>query len=104
MLHSRWHRAVNRRFVPLLFCLPFANRAFDFGDLYIDFNRNQLSSDALGFPSGARICIEFHVPHSMPCFASCCLRIALRLIVFHLLVFLLWVEPGDEYVIEEPVE
>ena len=40
----------------------------------------------------------------MSCFASCCLRIAPWLIVFPLLVFLLWVEPGDEYVIEEPVD
>ena len=40
----------------------------------------------------------------MPCFASCCLRIASWLIVGPLLVFLLWLEPGDEYVIEEPVE
>ena len=31
----------------------------------------------------------------MPCFASCCLP---------LFVFLLWVVPRDEYVIEEPVE
>src|SRR4051812_11871702 len=40
----------------------------------------------------------------MPCFASCCLRIASWLIVVPLLVFLPWVEPGDEYVTEEPVE
>ena len=42
MLSSRWHRAVNRRIVPLLFCLPFANRASVSGDLYIDFDRNHL--------------------------------------------------------------
>ena len=40
----------------------------------------------------------------MPCFASCCLRIAPCLIVVPLFVFLLWVEPGDEFVNEEPVE
>ena len=40
----------------------------------------------------------------MPCLGSYCLRIAPRLIVFPLLVFLLWVEPGDEFVNEEPVE
>ena len=56
------------------------------------------------FPSGARICIAFHIPHIMPCFASCCLCIAPWFIVVPLLVFLLWVEPGDEYVIEEPIE
>ena len=26
------------------------------------------------------------------------------MVVFPLLVFMLWVEPGDEYMIEEPVE
>ena len=29
--------------MPYLFCLPFPNRASDSGDLYIDFNRNQLT-------------------------------------------------------------
>ena len=38
------------------------------------------------------------------CIASCCLCIAPWLIVVPLLVFLLWVELGDEYMIEEPVE
>ena len=38
----RWPRDVNRRSVPYLFCLPFPNRASDSGDLYIDFDRNQL--------------------------------------------------------------
>ena len=40
----------------------------------------------------------------MPCFVSCCLRIAPWLIVVLLLVFLLWVEPGYEFVNEDPVE
>src|SRR3954466_8619089 len=56
------------------------------------------------FPSGARICIAYHILHIMPCFASCCLRIASWLIIVPLLVSLPWVEPGDEYVNEEPVE
>ena len=56
------------------------------------------------FPSEARICIAYHVLHIMPCFASCCLCITPWLIVGPLLVFLLWIEPGDGYVIEEPVE
>ena len=34
------------------------------------------------FPSGACICIAYYIPHIRPCFASCCLRIALWLIVF----------------------
>ena len=29
--------------MPYLFCLPFPNRAFNSGDLYIDFNRNHLT-------------------------------------------------------------
>ena len=101
--------------MPLLFCLPFANRASDSGDPYIDFDRNHLifpeahlvcHVDALFFipSSEARICIAYYIPHIMPFFVSCCLCIAPWLIVFPLLVFLLWVEPGDEYVIEEPVE
>ena len=40
--------------------------------------------------------------HTM--FASCCLSIAHGWLWFHLLVFLSWVEPGDEFVNEEPVE
>ena len=56
------------------------------------------------FPSGARICIAYHISHIMSCIASWCLCIAPWFIVVPLLVFLLWVEPGDEYVHEEPVE
>ena len=49
-----------------------------------------LSSGTLGFPSWGQvqsflsktcICITYHIPHIMPCFASCCLRIAPWLIV-----------------------
>ena len=49
-----------------------------------------LSSGALGlpswgmvqsFPSEECICIAYHIPHVMPCFAWCCLRIAPWLIV-----------------------
>ena len=56
------------------------------------------------FPSGVPICIAYHILRSMPCIASCCLRIKPWLIVGPLLVFLLWVEPGDENAYEEPVE
>ena len=56
------------------------------------------------FPSRVPICIAYHILHSMTCIASCCLCIAPWLIVGPLLVFFLWVDPGDEYVIEEPVE
>ena len=114
-MHFRWHRAVNRRIVPLLFCLPFANRASVSGDLYIDFDRNQLI-----FLAALLVCqveawfnlfllehayalhitsrISCHVLHHVAC------DIAPWLIVLPFLVFLPWVEPGDEYVIEEPVE
>ena len=37
-----WSLADYRRPVPYLFCLPFPNRASDSGDLYIDFDQNQL--------------------------------------------------------------
>ena len=40
----------------------------------------------------------------MPCFASCCLRIAPWLIVVSFACVLALVELGDEYVIEEPIE
>ena len=46
----------------------------------------------------------YHILHIMPCITSCCLCIAPCLIVVPLLVFLIWVEPGDEFVNEEPVE
>ena len=97
--------------MPSMFCLSIANRASDSGDLYIDFHRNHLTFPAAYLVcqeyalfifclSGARICIAYHISHIMPCFASCYLRIASWLIVVPLLVYLFWVEPGDE----EPVE
>ena len=52
---------------------------------------NSSSSGTLGLPSWglvqsflskARICIAYYIPHIMPCFASCCLRVASWLIVF----------------------
>ena len=95
--------------------LPFPNRNSDSGVLYIVFKRFHLifpvahlvcQVDALFiiFPSEARICIAYHISHIMTCIASCCLCIAPWFIVVPLLVFLLWVEPGDEFVNEEPVE
>ena len=98
-----------------LFCLPFANRASVSGDLYIDFDRNQLI-----FPAAHLVCqvealfniflpehayalhitsrISCHVLHHVVC------ALHRGWLWFILLVFLPWVEPGDEYVIEEPVE
>ena len=63
----------------------------------------KLRNDSIfSFRSWHMHCIAHPAYHAM--FASCCLRIAPWLIVGLLLVFLPWVEPGDEYVIEEPVE
>src|SRR3954467_8496284 len=98
-----------------LYCLPFANRASDSGELYIDFNRNHLI-----YPVACLFCQDYalfilvlpehayalHITSriSLPCFASYCLRIASWLTLVPLLVLLSWVEPGDEYVNEKPVE
>ena len=114
MLFRSWLLAVNRRPVPYLFCLPFPNRASDSGDLYIDFNRNQLlfpvallvfqvevmfilSFPNLAYASHTAFRISYHV--CIMLFEHCT-----WLIVFLLLVCLVWVEPGDEFVNEEPVE
>ena len=93
------------------FCLPFANRASDSGDLYIDFNQNHLIFQRhTWFPklmpwsfspfwSTHMHCISHLAYHAMYCIM---LLVHLPwLIVSPLLVFLLWVEPGDEYVIED---
>ena len=45
-------------------------------------------------------CISHLAYHS--CFASCCLCISRGWLWFRLFVFLSWVEPGDEFVNEEP--
>ena len=97
-----------------MFCFPFPNRASDSGDLYIDFNRNHLT-----FPVAL---LDFHVEarfnHSLSNLAyashtACrtsfhvCIMLfehCTWLIVFLLLVCLLWVELGDKFANEEPVE
>ena len=65
LLHPKCYHAVNHRFASFLFCLPFANHASVFGDLYIDFNRNHLSFpaaylvfqvDALIFKGALHLC------------------------------------------------
>ena len=115
MMHLNWYDAVKDNFASFVFCSSFANRVSVSGHPYINFNRNQsifpaaylvCQVDALFnlFPSGVLICIAHHILHSMPCLASCCLCIALWLIIVLLLVFLLSVEPGDEFVHKEPVE
>ena len=47
-------------------------------------------------------CISYLAYHS--CIASCCLCISRVWLWFRCLLFLFWVEPGDEYAYEEPVE
>ena len=48
--------------MPYLFCLPFPNRASDFGDLYIGFNRNHLT-----FPVALLVFqVETRFNHSFP--------------------------------------
>ena len=114
-MHFRWLRAVNRRLVPLLFCLPFANRASDSGDIYIDFDRNQLTFPValLVFQAEAWFNISLpkhayalHITSRISCHVLYHVACALHRgwLWFPLFVFLLWVQPGDEYVIEEPVE
>ena len=106
---------VNRKIVPFLFRLPFANRASVSGDLYINFDWNHLI-----FPAAHLVCqVEAWFNISLPKRAyalhitsriSCHVlhRVACALhhgwLLFPLLVFLLWVELRDDYVIEEPVE
>ena len=97
-----------------MFCLPFINRASDCGDLYIDFNRNHLtfpvalldfqvearfnhSLSNLAYASHTASRIAYHVCIML-------LEDCTWLIVLLLLVVIVWVEPGDEFVNEEPVE
>ena len=100
--------------MPYLFCSPFPNRASDSGDLYIDFNRNHLTFpvELLDFHVEARFIHSFenhaYASHTASRIAyHVCIMLLEHctwLIVFLLLVVLAWVEPGDEYMIEEPVE
>ena len=100
--------------MPYLFCLPFPNRASDSGVLYIDFNRNHLTFPVahLDFQVEARF---IHSLSNLAYASHIASRIAYHvcimlfelctwLIVFLLLVCLVWVEPGDEFAKEEPVE
>ena len=70
--------------MPYLFCLPFPKHASDSGDLYIDFNRNQLTFPValLDFQVEARfnhflpkscICTAYRIPHIISCSCVGCL-------------------------------
>ena len=108
------YHAVNHRFVSFLFFLPFANRASVSGDLYIDFDQNQLLFPValLIFQVQARFNLSFpdhaYASHiaSRISYHVCIMLLELCtwLIVLLLLVVLVWVEPGDEFVNEEPIE
>ena len=82
--------------MPYLFCLPFPNRASDSGDLYINFNRNHLNF-LVAYASHTASRIAYHVCIML-------LELCTWLIAFLLLVCLVWVEPGDEFANEEPIE
>ena len=105
---------VNRRPVSFLKRLPFPNRNSDSSDLYIVFKRFllifpvaplefQVEARFMHFLSYLAFCIPHRIPHSI----SSLHHIAWSctwLIVSLLLVCLVWVEPGDEFANEEPVE
>ena len=104
---------MNRRTWSYLNCLPFPNRNSDSGVLYIVFKRFHLI-----FP-GAHL--DFHVEarfmHSLSHLAYAS-RIASRIAYRHFIILLglavvdcilvaclsCWVEPGDEFATEDPVE
>ena len=113
-MYFKCYLVVYRRLGSFLFCLPFANRASDSGDLYIVFKRFHLIFlvahldlqvearfihllSNLAYASHIASRIAYHV--CIMLFEPCT-----WLIVFLLLICLLWVEPGDEFAIEEPVE
>ena len=110
----RWLLAVNRRTWSYLNRLPFLNRNSDSGILYIVFKRFHLIFLVAHLDS--QVEARFMHPLSNLAYAS---RIASRiayhpciilfdpctwLIVYLLIVCLVWVEPGDEFANEEPVE
>ena len=100
--------------MPYLFWLSFPNHVADFGDLYIDFDRNQLiflaallvfqveSRFNLSFPKHA---YALHIASRISCHVLHHVACALHVVdCVSLCLFLLLVEPGDELVIEETVE
>ena len=114
LLFAKLHHAVNGRFQSFLFCLSFANRASDSGDLYIDFNRNQLIFPAAHLVYQVEAWFNMFLPEhayalhitSRISYHICIMLLehCTWLIVFLLLVVLAWVEPGDEFVNEGPVD
>ena len=99
--------------MPYLFCLAFPNRASESDDLYIDFDQNQLlfPVELLDFQVEARFNHSFpnhayasHIASRISCHVCIMLlEHCTWLIVLLLLVVLVWVEPGDEFMNEEPL-
>ena len=113
-MYSKCYPAINHRFMSFLFCLSFANRASVFGDLYIDFDQNHLIFLVACLVCQVRALFIIFLPehayasHIISCISFMyCIMLLVHFpwfIVVPLLVFLSWVEPGDEFVNEEPVE
>ena len=106
--------AVNWRPVSFLKRLTFPNRNSDSGVLYIVFKRFslifpvahldfQVEARFMHFLSYLAFCIPHRIPHSIPSL-HLIVWACTWLIVSLLLVCLVWVEPGDEFATEEPVD
>ena len=92
---------------------PFPNRSSDSNDLYIVFKRFhplypvahlvfQVDARFMHFLSYLAFCIPRHIPHSISSFHH--IAWSCPWLIVSLLLVCLWVEPGDEFTTEEPVE
>ena len=93
--------------------LPFLNRSSDSYDLYIVFKRFhplypvahlvfQVDARFMHFLSYLPFCIPHRIPHSISSFHH--IALSCPWLIVSLLLVCLWVEPGDEFATEEPVE
>ena len=93
--------------------LPFLNRSSDSYDLYIVFKRFhplypvahlvfQVDARFMHFLSYLAFCIPHRIPHSISSFHH--IAWSCPWLIVSLLLVCLWVEPGDEFATEEPVE
>ena len=110
----RWLLAVNRRTWSYLNRLPIPKWNSDSDVLYIVFKRFHLifpvahldfhvEARFMYFLSYFAFCIPHRIPHSISSLHRV-VWVCTWLIVSLLLVCLVWVEPGDEFANEEPVE
>ena len=110
----RWLLAVNRRPVPYLNRLPFPNRNSDSGVLYIVFKRFYLIFPVahLDFQVEARFMHSLsHLAYASHIVSRIAYHLCIMLFEFAhgwlcsiCLFCLVWVESGDEFANEEPVE